>query len=260
MDAIITAGGLNGPDDPLYALTGIEKKALIPLGGRPMISWVIDAVEGAGVVDHLVIVGLTPDEISPPNLPTCFIDSTGEMIGNLWTSREKLRQMNPAVKKILLCSSDIPLITPAIIKDFVAQCGSQEATIYYAIVAEKTMERQFPNSKRTYIPCKDGRFTGGDVFLVDADIQPDLDFMEGIIGSRKNYLKQVWMFGFSFIFRFLARWLTASEAAAEAAKRAGLPDSRVVITPHAELAMDLDKPHHYELIKAILEERLMRPT
>ena len=44
MEAIITAGGMSAPDDPLYAQTGVAKKALIPLAGRPMINWIVEAL------------------------------------------------------------------------------------------------------------------------------------------------------------------------------------------------------------------------
>ena len=80
MDAIVTAGGLNLPDDPLYELTGVEKKALIPLAGRPMIGWVVDALARSGSVEHIVVVGLKPDEVDfgdapdPPN-PTLLVSN-----------------------------------------------------------------------------------------------------------------------------------------------------------------------------------------
>ncbi|MDM8519348.1 NTP transferase domain-containing protein [Anaerolineales bacterium HSG6] len=255
IDGLITAGGISKPNDPLYKLTGTTKKALIPLAGRPMISWVIDAMVGSGMINNLVIVGLTPDDITLPDIPTYFLPSTGRMVENLLVGRDKLVEITPSLKKILLCSSDIPLVTPEIIRGFVGECGDLSGDIYYSIVEESVMEKQYPNSNRTYIPCKGGRYTGGDAFVVRADLQPDNEFMRGIIGSRKNYLKQIQMFGVGFIIRFLARRIPVHQAAAEAARRAGIPDGRVLLTRYAELAMDLDKPNHYNLIKTKLEAR-----
>jgi hypothetical protein len=178
----------------------------------------------------------------------------GSIVENGLICRAKLLEINPTLQKILLCSSDIPLITPAIIRDFIEECGSQTADVYYAIVAEQTMESQFPNSKRTYIPFQDGRYTGGDAFLVRADLELDFEFLEGITGSRKNYFKQIKMFGIGSIIRFLLRRMSVQQVAVEVAMRIGIA-GQVVITRHAELAMDLDKPHHYELIKAELENK-----
>ena len=58
MDAIVTAGGIPQPDEPLYAFTQGGPKALLDIFGKPMIQWVLDALEGAKGVDNIVIIGL----------------------------------------------------------------------------------------------------------------------------------------------------------------------------------------------------------
>jgi hypothetical protein len=75
-----------------------------------------------------------------------------------------------------------------------------------------------------------------------------------LTGSRKNYLQQARLLGFGFIIRFLLRMMTVEDAARYAGHRINLK-VRGVDTMFAELGMDLDKPHQYEIIKAILEER-----
>jgi molybdopterin-guanine dinucleotide biosynthesis protein A len=256
MDAIVLAGGLNRPDDPLYALTGVEKKALIPLAGKPMINWIVEALSGSGLVEHLVIAGLKPDEASFDHSPVHFVDRVGGIIDNILAAVDRLKKVNLNAKKVLLCNSDIPLITPEIVRSFVADCGDQEADIYYAIVEEKTMEANFPNSKRTYVPFKHGRYTGGDIYLSDISVPDriDLDLFRTLMSSRKNYLRQARTLGFGFIIKLLLR-RAAIEETAERARKLIHVDARVVKTPYAELGMDLDKPHQYELIKAILEKR-----
>ncbi|HXW01636.1 MAG TPA: nucleotidyltransferase family protein [Anaerolineae bacterium] len=254
MEAIITAGGISADDDPLYARTGVAKKALIPLAGQPMINWVFEALAGSGLIDHLVIVGLRPDEVTFGKPSIHFIPSRDGLLDNVLAGVDKIREVSPAAKKILLCSSDIPLITPEIVRGFVEECGLQEADIYYAIVEEKTMEARFPGSKRTFVPFKGGRYTGGDVFLVDlAAAKGNVELFRALTGSRKNYLAQAQMLGFGFIIRFLLRLMTVHEAAERTRQRMNL-NARVVVTRFAELGMDLDKPHQYDLIKADLEK------
>lgn len=255
MDSIVTAGGMIGPDDPLYAITKVEKKALIPLVGRPMISWVLDALRGSGVVDHIVVVGLKRQELASEDHQLHFVDPVGGMVDNIFAGLNKLQEVNPSVEKILLFSSDIPLITPEIVCGFVEECGSQEADIYYAVIEEKTMEARFPGSRRTFVPFKGGRYSGGDALLVDvAAAAGNVELARALTGSRKNYLDQARMLGFGFIIRFLLRMMTVYEAAERAAPKANL-NGRVVNTRFAELGMDLDKPHQYEIIKTDLEKR-----
>lgn len=259
MDSIILAGGINKPDDPLYTLTGEEKKALIPLAGKPMVSWVAEAIWGSGLVDQIVIVGLSPTEINLGNMPVHFVEAAGGMIDNVLVAVDKVKQINPNTTKTLLCMSDIPLVTPEIIRGFVEECGSQEADIYYAIVEERTMEARFPNSRRTFVPFKGGRYSGGDIYLSDitAPEKTDLDLFRSLTDSRKNYWKQARALGLSFIIRFLLRRATVHEAAQQARKLLNL-EARVVDTRYAELGMDLDKPHQYQIIKSTLEKRQAR--
>lgn len=255
MDAVITAGGVFKPNDPLYTLTGVQKKALLPLVNRPMISWILDALRDSGLVDNMVIVGLTPQELAYDDNQLYFIESTGNLVDNVYAGLSKLQDVNPKVKKFLLFSSDIPLVTPKIVRGFVAECGSQEADIYYAVVKKETMEAQFPNSKRTYVPMKDGYFSGGDAFLLDVEAAAgNAALAKALTGSRKNYLQQAKAVGFGFIINILLRRLTAQEAGQHVAHKANIK-GQVVITQYAELGMDVDKPHQYEMIKAILEQR-----
>ena len=255
MDAIITAGGKSTPDDPLYAVTNIEKKALIPLAGQPMIAWVAQALWDSGLVENIVIVGLEPSEITLEGLPTHFTPAVGGMIDNLLAGFAKLEAVNPTADKVLLCSSDIPLVTPDSIKGFVAECGNQTADVYYAVVEERVMEARFPGSNRTFVPFKGGRYSGGDVFLTHIKVPSKIDFdlFHNLTGSRKNYFKQARLLGFGFIIRFLFRQMAVADAAARASEVINL-EARGVETRYAELGMDLDKPHQYDMIKAELEK------
>ncbi len=258
MEAIITAGGINQPDDPLYELTGVEKKALIPLAGKPMVIWVVEALYGSGIINNMVIVGLKATEVDLNNFPVHFVDPVDGLIDNILAALARAREINPTAQKMLLSSSDIPLITPEIVRGFIDECGSQEADIYYTVVEQKTMEARFPNSKRTFVPfLKDGNFTGGDMILADvtAPERTDVELFRSLTKVRKNYFKEARLAGFGFIIRFLLRLMTLAEVAERVSKIVNL-DVRAVNTRYAELGMDLDKPRQYEMIKSVLEERL----
>ncbi len=256
MDAIITAGGISTPDDPLYAVTGVAKKALIPLAGKPMVQWVVEALFGSGLIDHMVVVGLSPEEIDFGDLPVVLIDGVDGMIDNILAALDRLKAINPHVQKIFLSSSDIPLVTPEIIRGFVQECGDLSGDVYYAIIEEKTMEAQFPDSRRTFVPFKGGRYCGGDVFITDVSVpdKTDLDLFRNLTAVRKNYWQEARLLGAGFIIRFLLRMMTVQEAAARARKRLNL-DAHIVDTQYAALGMDLDKPRQYEMIRDILEQR-----
>ena len=58
MHAIISAGGYPKPDESLYRITQGGNKALIDLGGKPMIQWVLDALNGCQRIEQVVLVGI----------------------------------------------------------------------------------------------------------------------------------------------------------------------------------------------------------
>ncbi len=255
MDAIITAGGTFKPDNPLYQQFGIEKKALLPLAGQPMINWVLDALRDSGEIDHMSVVGLKPEELNRDDDRLHFADSGSNLVDNVYTALDNLQAHNPTVKKLLLFSSDIPLVTPEIVSGFIEECGAQNVDCYYSVVKKEAMEAQFPDSKRTFVPMKDGYFSGGDAFLFDVHAaMGNADLAKSVTSSRKNFLQQAQAIGFGFIIKVLLRRMTAQEAGQHAVKKAGLT-GQVVITKYAELGMDVDKLHQYEMIKNILENR-----
>jgi NDP-sugar pyrophosphorylase family protein len=66
IDAVIIAGGIPGPDEPLYPLTQGKPKALLPIGGKPMTQWVMDALNGSPLVRRVVVAGLPPGPTPAP--------------------------------------------------------------------------------------------------------------------------------------------------------------------------------------------------
>jgi len=53
---IVVLAGDRGPGDPLAASAGVAGKVLVPIGGRPMIERVLEAVAGASATGRIVAV------------------------------------------------------------------------------------------------------------------------------------------------------------------------------------------------------------
>src|SRR3972149_4313418 len=65
VDAIVIAGGIPKPDEPLYPLTQGKSKALLDIAGQPMIQWVLDALSEAQTIRRVVVIGLEDDQFPP---------------------------------------------------------------------------------------------------------------------------------------------------------------------------------------------------
>ena len=58
VDAIVLAGGEGAVIDPAVAVKG-----LVPIAGRPMIAWVVDALRAAETIDRIAVVVPTTDDL-----------------------------------------------------------------------------------------------------------------------------------------------------------------------------------------------------
>ena len=86
VDAVVLAGGKNS--DEMRAATGVENRALVRLGDRTMLEYVVAALRGASCLDRIFVVGDVPEgegyERVPPAqrwwtifLPGCHVGKPG---------------------------------------------------------------------------------------------------------------------------------------------------------------------------------------
>ena len=130
MDAVITAGGIPGPDDPLYELTQGQSKALLEIAGKPMVQWVLDAVCASEKIENVVLIGLEPDERFACTKPLTFIPNQGGMISNVRTGIAKVAELNPQANYVILVSSDIPALTTEMV-DWAIQVAEEHGEDFY---------------------------------------------------------------------------------------------------------------------------------
>ena len=89
MQAIITAGGIPQPEDSLYQYTQGKFKVLLPIEGKPIIQWVVDALDRFGEVDRIIIVGLPSDTPIKSKQKIVYIESRNDLMLNIQAAAEK---------------------------------------------------------------------------------------------------------------------------------------------------------------------------
>ena len=77
------------------------------------------------------------------------------------------------------------------------------------------------------------------------------EIWDRIIASRKNAFKQAALLGYDTLLLLLLRAITLEGAVNKVTKRLNLT-GQAVVCPYAEVAMDVDKPHQLELLRADL--------
>jgi len=249
MDAIVTAGGIPQPEDPLYTYSHGDSKALIDVAGKPMIQWVLDALGDAKHVDNVIVIGLSPKSNLTCKKPLHFLSNQGRMLSNIVAGVNKSLELDKKNKYVLVVSSDIPTVKSEMVDWLVEKSQETKDDLYYGICPREVMEARFDGSKRTYTKLKDIELCGADMHVSHVTMATEhLDMWESLIGNRKNPLKQASIIGLGIFFQVITKSITLDDLVAKVSNRIGIK-GRAIKFPYAEPCMDVDKPHQLEMLR-----------
>jgi NDP-sugar pyrophosphorylase family protein len=255
MDAIIIAGGIPKPGEPLYETTKGKPKAMLEIAGKSMIQWVLDALENSDKVDQIVISGLPENFALESNKTKAYIPTQNDMLENVKAGILKILELNPDAKQIIVASSDIPTIKPEMIDWLVDSCSDPDYDFYYNVVTRETMETRFPHSNRSFVRLKDVEVCGGDINVINSTaVTKNNELWGKIVAARKNAVKQAYLIGIDNLILLLLRAVDLEGAVKRVSKRMNIK-AKVLLCPYAEMAMDVDKPHQLEMIRKDMEKQ-----
>lgn len=254
--ALVLAGAPN--DGPLKDVSDAPYEALIDLGGRPMIEYVLDVLRVAPSVGPIGIVGPTAELSRGIKLDgELLIEPAGGLLDNLEQGARRLRTEGHA-GHLLVVTSDIPLVTVEAVEAFLERCherraaataGETELDAYYPMVRREVSEARFPGVRRTYVNLRDGSFTGGNFVLLDPDMLIERRHLfDQVVALRKDPVRMARLLGLGFIVNFLLRRLTAGDIERIVRDKLGIHGA-VIEVPHAEVGFDVDKPSDLEIAK-----------
>lgn len=250
--ALLLAGQRPGVD-PLAAHFGETWKALVTVGGEPMLSRVARTLLASPSIERIVVLAQSPEALTA-RPDTAWL--AGEPRISFAASAASISRSvsnvagSTAPWPVLVTTADHALLTPAMVEDFVAGVG--DADIAVALVERRTLLARYPDSQRTWLKFRGGAYSGANLFaLTDARARAALDLWAGVEQDRKKGWKLVAAFGPWLLLRALTRAITLEAGLAAAGRRLGLR-ARPVVLPHAEAAIDVDKPADHKLAEHIL--------
>ena len=255
MHAIVTAGGEGRPDDPLYALTGGGYKSMLEIGGKPMIQWVLDALNQARHVDEIFVVGLPRELPLSSAKPLHMLDDRGDMVGNILAGAREIRARFPGETYALSAAADIPAVTGEMVDWVAGQVLAADYDLYYNAIERRVMEARYPGSRRTYLRLKNLECCGGDLNAIRLSLAAeDNPLWDRLITARKSPLRQAALIGYDTLLLLLLRQLSLAEAEAAVGRKLGIR-VKALLNPYAELGMDVDKPFQLEIMRKDLARR-----
>jgi len=187
--------------------------------------------------------------------PLSYTPNRGGMLDNIQAGTSKALEVQPDSKYVLLVSSDIPSITPEIVDWTIERALESEEDVYYNVVTRHVMEARFPGSNRTYLRLRGNEVCGGDMNVVaTSTVTANEEFWTKMMHARKSIVSQAALIGFDTLFLMLIRRLSLDDAVKRVSRKINLR-ARAVISPYAEIAMDVDKAYQLELLSKDLKQR-----
>jgi len=244
-DAIVLAGGVNS--EQLRQYSRAEYEALIEIGGKPMVSFVVDALLNVAEIRNVVVVG-PHSELNGyfDNDRVKLVENGDGIMENVLLA---LANMQPT-ERVVVATGDIPLLTPEAVRDFIDCCARFDADFYYPIVAKEENEKNYPGMRRTYVRLREGVFTGGNIFLVNPQVVKQcVEAAKGIIAYRKQPVQLCRILGFKFILQYFLGTLTLPEVAKRVSEILTLRGA-VVVSTYPEVGIDVDKPSDLDLVRS----------
>ncbi len=254
LDALVIAGGTPPPEDPFYVHTQGAPRSLVDVAGKPMAQWVLDALGGARRVADVVVIGVDSSSALTCEKPLSFMPDHGSLLANVQAGLTHIHEQHPEASHALIVSADIPAITPEMVDWRVERALQAGKDIDYSVVERSVMEARFPGSNRSYVRLKDVEVCGGDMNAVRLSLVNQLELWERIIASRKHPILQAALLGFDTLLLILLRAITLDKAVERVTRKLGLTGA-VHLSPYAEIAMDVDKPHQLEILRRDLAAR-----
>jgi molybdopterin-guanine dinucleotide biosynthesis protein A len=244
--AVVLAGG--DARDPLAQEAGVAAKALVPVGGRLLVEYVIAALRGSGEIDGIIYVG--PLDARLHGLVDHVVPAGKSLAGSMALGFGAALAMRPGAR-VLVTTADLPWLQAAALDRFIRSASAADVQLSYPIVPAATALAEFPEQKRTFVKLRDGRFTGGNQMLIGAEVIPAfLELIDRIYTARKNPFALSALLGVDVLVSLLLGRASLKQLEARAADRLGAAVS-AVISPDACLAADVDRP---EQLPATLPE------
>jgi CTP:molybdopterin cytidylyltransferase MocA len=262
-DNVVLLAGDRGPDDPLCQAAGVPAKALVPVGGRPVLERVLDTLEALPSSGTRIVSG--PGAAALTHAP--LLAERLRASGWRWlapaespaASALAALQAAPPDAPLLLTTGDHALLTPAILDQFwrgaLARLADDQADLAVGFVPLAVVKARFPGARRTALRFRDAEVCTCNLFaLLRPPAAGVIQLWRRVERDRKQPWRLVRMLGPWVLLRFLLGRVTLAEALDRLGRIAGAR-IRPVLLDTPEAAVDVDTVADWMLVRSVIGER-----
>ncbi len=248
VDAVVLAGGDGAVIDP-----AIHIKGLVPVAGKPMVEWVVDALRRAETIGEIAVVVPTAGNLGAwADKVDKLVVSDDSVLNNLAAGVASFRND----RSVLVTTGDLPALLPEAIDDYVMRSLEAGADFSYPLVPKTAMEEQFPGSQRTYVKLVGGPITGGNMMVMAPGlVERNLEIGQRLFDTRKSPVRMARVIGIRFIIKLLAGRLDPTDVENKMGELLG-GSCAAIWTTHASIGADIDKPIDVVVTERVLFQRV----
>lgn len=251
-------GGLIEAGDPLADRFDVgTPKAMLPIAGKPMVQWVLDAIAASEQLTRVFVSGLSAEHgLHCGRRAIHYLPREERLMETVLAGARAMRAAGATRDRAIWVSGDLPLVRAEMLDWFATEAQSSPHDGYVSVIGGDLMRRRFPSAARTAVRFKDRTVYIGDVYAGDTRValRPVHPVWAEVAAARKSPLRIAARVGLWSLLRFAAGQMTSARATRLARERFGL-DLTLVDCPWAEMAMDVDRPSQFDIVSRELAGR-----
>jgi len=250
---VVLAAQRGGLLDPLAAEAGVTHKCLVPIGGRPLLAHVLDAlnrVEGIEAVRISVEAG-AEEGLRPiaagAGAPAAFVAAADNIADSVYAAAEG------AAGPVVITTADNVLLTPAAVRQVMDRLAGGDDVVV-AIARKEDVLAAHPLGQRRFYKLRDGEFSNCNLYgLSPRGLGLAETFREG--GQfAKNPMRIARAFGFFNLIRLRFGLFSVDSGMKRLGRRFKVRASAVVLADGAH-AIDVDNRRTYDIAAQLLDRR-----
>lgn len=251
LTALVLAGPRKG-GDALANAFDVPHKAVLPVAGRPMGEWVVQALRSSPAIGKVLVAAdwrslgediafMTPNKV----VPVAAFPTIGDTVEAV---------LDAVPPPLLITTVDNPLLTPLVVGEFLAKVPT-DCDGAVAVARREVVREAYPQAHRVYMRFRRARVTGCNLFLmVNGHARAAVRTWTRMDASRTDPAAMIGQLGFGSLLLWSMNLLTLEGAAKRLSHRVGARLA-VVEMSAPEAALDVDRPEDLHLAEQILARR-----
>jgi GTP:adenosylcobinamide-phosphate guanylyltransferase len=249
--AVVLAGSRPGRDRFAESF-GTDLKALIPVGGEPMVRRPVRALLDSKSVGEVLVLSQAPDRIAGA-LPGDPRVSQRQSDATIAATLLALCKDAAIAWPLLVTTADHALLDAATVDEFCS--AAAESDLAVGVVERGSLLRRLPSTRRTWFKFRGGAFTGANLFALRSPaVAPAVELWRSVEQDRKKGWRLLALLGPAMLLGAVLRLLSSDQVLDRLGGKLGLTVKAVRLS-NPLAGVDVDKAEDHALAEAILAGR-----